>query len=253
LKNTGHSPIQLKPAQNVIQRSYYSREDLEGIGESLTALRQQVTDYFTGFWELDYTGTYVWHQGAPGAYINTGLTRRDWFGVSHPVYLAQGFVELTALNAHVFHAGDPDLNKYADTKQTRHSYKVYRKWKNVLIEWLTNHGMNVVNGDPDHGRKADLLRNGDTYKFWWFNSVQLYGTTYGLGADLHLNGNMGSCWLKDGPDFGLNAQNNPIANQMQARLRRLAKFGWSTQKGGQKSLIPYYSPLLKPAWINATN
>jgi hypothetical protein len=301
LKSSGHGLIQLKPTQNVVQRAGFTRRDLEevgeSIGESLIAIREQVSDYFTGFWELTDTGTHVWHQGAPGAYVHTGRTRRDWFGVSHPVYRPNGFWEITLAGAYVWHAGDPDPlqhtntgqnrqdqvgimrpvyrsqgfaemtaphnyvlragipdpNVFVNTNQTRHSYPVYRTWLNAFREWLTNHGMNVVNQDPGRGRRARALYGGDTYKFWWFNSVQLYGGTYGLGADLHFNGNMGSCWLKGGPpNIGFNAQNNPIAGQMQDRLRRLAKFGWATQDGGQSTLIPYIPRSLKPAWIDAT-
>ncbi len=86
-------------------------------------------------------------------------------------------------------------------------------------EWLTNNAVNVMAAAPAF---HFYVNNGDTFRCYWNNVVHINGQVFGLGVNIHLNGHLGSTWLRGGPEgFSLNAQANPAHAPMQQRMRVL--------------------------------
>lgn len=205
-------------------------EDAEMVGEAIGTM---IADFRWGFWECRHDGTWAWHGGLEGraGFVNAHRTRRgDWNLFHYPVYYPQGYWEIDNNGTLAWQAGIPggllvsanrDVNAVSGA-----TYAVHGTWRAVFLDWLRRSAVAATAGDPGRGRRANQLQGGDTFKFWWFGGVHLNGGAYGLGIDLHFNGNLGSCWIQGGPDLSVNKQDNPVANALELRLKRLAKHGW---------------------------
>jgi hypothetical protein len=65
--------------------------------------------------------------------------------------------------------------------------------------WVAGLNVNSL-GEPDmctYGMEDD--GKGQLFRFRWFSCIKISGATYGLGANLHSTGHMGSMWMTGVP------------------------------------------------------
>ena len=101
--------------------------------------------------------------------------------------------------------------------------------QDMFLLWIAGLDVQTL-GQPDRCDFGLEEGGGKLYRFRWFGAINISGTNYGLGANLHSNGAMGSIWMQGAgqtaPELHPRRQpRNPKTTDFQAFLRGLVQDG----------------------------